>query len=167
MTVPAPVPRPRWQRHAAIGVLFAAGAWVAEGFVHWLVFRHSGPWVLLWPEDAHDAWMRGLLAAVMLAFTAHVVVDVRKIDALRAEAERLHRELDAALTHALSGFIPVCAGCKSIRDEEGEWEPMESYLAGRTEAEFTHGLCPACRERLYPGLPHAGGTRGSGRRSGL
>jgi len=52
----------------------------------------------------------------------------------------------------LKGFIPICANCKRIRDDRGYWLDIELYLSGRSEANFTHGICPECREELYPNL---------------
>jgi K+-sensing histidine kinase KdpD len=49
----------------------------------------------------------------------------------------------------LSGLLPVCAACKSIRDESGAWVPMEAYLSGHSAAKFTHGMCPTCMEQWY------------------
>lgn len=150
-----PSPRSRWQRHLAMGLAIVLVSWLGEGLVHALMdgqFALSG---LIWPADGHELWMRAMVAALILAFTAHGVHHIRQLEAFRAESQRLHQELDIALTHALAGFIPVCAGCKGIRREDGDWERMESYLSGRTEAEFTHGLCPSCRDRLYPGIPRA------------
>lgn len=50
----------------------------------------------------------------------------------------------------LSGLLPVCASCKRIRNEGGDWEVMESYLGRKSEAEFSHGICPECARQLYP-----------------
>ena len=50
----------------------------------------------------------------------------------------------------LKGFIPICASCKNIRDDEGYWKQIEFYLCEHSELEFTHGICPTCLERLYP-----------------
>ncbi len=50
----------------------------------------------------------------------------------------------------LKGLLPICASCKSIKDDQGQWIPLERYLQDRTEAGFTHGLCPACLKKLYP-----------------
>ncbi len=150
-----PALRPRWHRHLALGLSLAAAAWIGEGFVHALMDDQPGVTGLLWPTDSHELWMRGLISGLILTCTARGVRDIRELELLRVEGERLHRELDVALTHALAGFIPVCSGCKGIRREDGDWEQMESYLAKRTDAEFTHGLCPSCREQLYPGIPRA------------
>lgn len=72
----------------------------------------------------------------------------------RAEHERerliadLRRALDQVKT--LTGLLPICASCKKIRDGAGQWQPLEAYLTGHTDAELTHGLCPDCAEALYP-----------------
>lgn len=49
----------------------------------------------------------------------------------------------------LRGLIPMCAGCKKIRDDQGFWQQVETYLGEQIGAEFTHGLCPNCIEKLY------------------
>ncbi len=54
------------------------------------------------------------------------------------------RNMFARPVQVLTGFVPICAGCKSIRDTEGRWRPLESYLGEATGAEFSHGLCPEC-----------------------
>jgi len=50
----------------------------------------------------------------------------------------------------LEGILPVCASCKRIRDEKGNWHQIKEYVRDRTEAEFSHGICPECAEKLYP-----------------
>ncbi len=52
----------------------------------------------------------------------------------------------------LSGFLPICASCKKIRDDKGYWNQIESYIKEHSEAEFSHGICPDCAEKLYPEL---------------
>jgi PAS domain S-box-containing protein len=70
------------------------------------------------------------------------------------EKERLHliQELTEALKRVktLSGLLPICASCKKIRNDEGYWEQVETYLKSRSNAEFTHGICPDCIKELYP-----------------
>ena len=50
----------------------------------------------------------------------------------------------------LKGFLPICASCKNIRDDKGYWKQIESYITEHSEAEFSHGICPKCVEKLYP-----------------
>jgi DNA-binding response OmpR family regulator len=70
------------------------------------------------------------------------------------ERERLIVELREALVHikTLSGLLPICAGCKKIRDDKGYWSQVESYIARHSEATFTHSLCPDCMKKLYPDI---------------
>jgi PAS domain-containing protein len=50
----------------------------------------------------------------------------------------------------LKGLLPICAKCKKIRDDEGYWEKIEKYIHDRTDARFTHSICPDCAKELYP-----------------
>jgi hypothetical protein len=52
----------------------------------------------------------------------------------------------------LEGLLSVCASCKRIRDEKGNWHQIESYIQERSEADFSHDICPDCAEKLYPGF---------------
>jgi hypothetical protein len=61
-----------------------------------------------------------------------------------AEREVLLREVKI-----LRGLLPICSFCKKIRTESGEWERIEGYIAQRSEADFTHGVCPECGEEHY------------------
>ena len=52
----------------------------------------------------------------------------------------------------LRGIVPICANCKSIRDAEGGWHPIEEILLQHLDADFSHGICPECKKVLYPDL---------------
>ena len=56
----------------------------------------------------------------------------------------------------LSGLLPICSHCKKIRVNEEQWEPMESYIARHSEADFSHGLCPDCVTKYFPKQSHNG-----------
>jgi DNA-binding NtrC family response regulator len=68
------------------------------------------------------------------------------------EREKLSSELRQAMARikTLSGLLPICASCKNIRDDKGFWHRVEEYVQAHTDAEFTHGLCPKCAQKLYP-----------------
>jgi transcriptional regulator with GAF, ATPase, and Fis domain len=51
---------------------------------------------------------------------------------------------------ALQGVVPICSNCKSIKDNQSNWHPVEHYLIQRPEADFTHSICPKCMKKLYP-----------------
>ncbi|MCX5865170.1 MAG: HAMP domain-containing protein [Deltaproteobacteria bacterium] len=70
---------------------------------------------------------------------------------LEQERENLIMQLQEALAQVktLSGFLPICASCKNIRDDSGYWKQIESYLSAHTDVTFSHGICPDCAEKLY------------------
>lgn len=70
------------------------------------------------------------------------------------ERQQLIRDLQASLTQVktLSGMLPICASCKKIRNDEGYWEQIEVYIRDRSTVDFSHGICPDCINKLYPGL---------------
>jgi hypothetical protein len=70
------------------------------------------------------------------------------------EREKLIMELQNALgkVKLLSGFLPICAACKKIRDDKGYWNQIESYIRDHSEAKFSHSICPDCFKKLYPEL---------------
>jgi PAS domain S-box-containing protein len=89
--------------------------------------------------------------------------DVTERRQLQQERERLITELQQALAHVkrLGGLLPICAGCKQIRDDRGYWSQVETYIAEHSEARFSHGLCPLCTEKYFPGLtPGINDTQG-------
>jgi len=52
----------------------------------------------------------------------------------------------------LRGLLPICANCKSIRQDPAYWEQVETYLSQHSGLEFTHSICPECAKKLYPEL---------------
>ncbi len=68
------------------------------------------------------------------------------------ELEQTNKKLQEALEtiKTLEGILPICASCKKIRDASGEWQALERYIGDRSNAKFSHGLCPDCAQRLYP-----------------
>ena len=70
---------------------------------------------------------------------------------IEAEREKLIADLQDALDSikTLNGLLPICASCKKIRDDQGYWQQIESYIRDHSEAEFTHGLCPDCAEKAF------------------
>lgn len=69
-------------------------------------------------------------------------------EALEEERRRLQQALDEVRT--LRGIVPICSNCKKIRDDKGYWNQVEKYVGDHTEATFSHGICPACAQKLYP-----------------
>jgi hypothetical protein len=78
----------------------------------------------------------------------------RSRDELEINVKERTRELEEALDKVkiLSGYLPICASCKKIRDDKGYWNQIEMYIRDHSEAEFSHGICPECAKKLYPGI---------------
>lgn len=89
-------------------------------------------------ETLTSAAINALLRAVvfvLIAFLAHTVA--RQTRYLREEIR------------LMEGILPICGFCKAIRDDNGCWQKLETYVIEHSEASFTHGLCPDCTQRHY------------------
>ena len=91
-----------------------------------------------------------LVARVSSALTLRGERNTRKA----REQELLMRtqELERALREVkvLRGFIPICAKCKRVRTDTGDWQRLEEYIQDHSEAEFSHGICQVCMREVYP-----------------
>jgi PAS domain S-box-containing protein len=102
--------------------------------------------IATYTPDIEDGVVRG--------FWAHVA-DVTPLREREAALERVISERDEALAEVrtLRGLLPICAACKNIRDDHGEWHGLEVYVSAHTEVNFTHSLCPRCIPHYFPGIP--------------
>lgn len=80
-----------------------------------------------------------------------LVNEIEKRKQAEKEKEKLIKKLEQALTEvkSLKGIVPICSHCKKIRDDKGYWNNLELYIQKHSEAEFSHGLCPECSDKLY------------------
>ena len=80
---------------------------------------------------------------------ARINAGVRVLQLQERLTERLD-ELQRALASVkqLRGLLPICSYCKRIRSDENYWHQVESYISDRTDAEFSHGICPPCYEKV-------------------
>jgi len=71
-----------------------------------------------------------------------------------SELHKVNKELNKAFKDIkeLQKLVPICSNCKSIRDDDGYWQHIDKYLSDHADIDFTHGVCPACIEKLYPQL---------------
>ena len=135
------------------GVLLAGGIAIA-------IFTRTVTKPLLALEDTVEAMGKGDLSRRVtitsddeigqLGAAFNAMADRR----MKAEddREKLIEDLRVALENVktLRGLIPICASCKRIRDDSGYWGQIEAYIARHSDAEFSHGICPECAEKLYP-----------------
>ena len=107
-------------------------------------------------EDAEDSYttavrsMQGYLKSV-----TRINQELEeRVEARTEELTRVNRELTKALEEVktLSGLLPICSFCKKIRDDQGYWKQLETYLHDHSEATFSHGICESCLETHYPDL---------------
>lgn len=100
------------------------------------------------------------LEKLNLRLEAEVQARTRELEAsnrvLAAEKEHLEQSLTQIRT--LRGLLPICAGCKNIRDDAGYWHQVEEYFEDHGEVEFTHSYCPDCMRRLYPEMYEDGAS---------
>jgi len=112
----------------------------------------AGPWaepghrveLRLRPTFRQTGWFAALAAGLPAALLA-ASATLRARTHRRREAELSARVADAmAQVKVLSGMLPICAWCKKIKDDEGAWHQLETYVTERSQAEFSHGMCPDC-----------------------
>jgi len=79
-------------------------------------------------------------------------VDISRRRQVEQQREQLIGELTGALAtiKTLRGFLPICAHCKKIRDDDGYWHQLECYVTDHSDAKFSHGICPECLHEFYP-----------------
>src|SRR5438477_154147 len=79
---------------------------------------------------------------------ARLQTGLRIVRLQRDLASQLRRSQEAlALVKQLQGLLPICSYCKKIRDDQNYWQQVETYIEGHSDAQFTHGICPDCREK--------------------
>jgi len=111
-----------------IFLLFIALIWLSE-FI-------DIPHLLLGAEATPVNWREALLETlIILPFALLITHYTRKV------FKRMKY---------LEGFLPVCSHCKMVRDEQENWQQLETYIQNRSEAKFSHGLCPHCAHSLHP-----------------
>lgn len=80
------------------------------------------------------------------------IFDITERRQIETQRNQLVKDLQeaAAKIKVLRGMLPICTFCKKIRDDNGYWEQLESYISVHSEAEFSHGICPVCLKAHYP-----------------
>jgi len=104
-------------------------------------------------ERARDA---GVMAYLLKPPNTSSIGPVIPIALARFEDIQTLKRLNVELEHALAqvkqlqGLLPICANCKKIRDDQGNWHPIDLYVDKHSEVEFSHSICPDCLKELYP-----------------
>ena len=94
-----------------------------------------------------------ITAFVFLSFSLTVFAIRRwkeaNISHKRMECRNYEIAKAVAEIHQLKGIIPICSGCKRIRDDKGYWQQVEQYVEDHSHARFSHSMCPNCMESYY------------------
>ncbi len=112
----------------------------------WHSSRGQGPLALFTDADIVLRAQGGIaIAGASVLLMASIVAERKRVT---HEHARLVAELQQALAEirTLRGLIPICAWCHKVRDDSGFWQQIERYLDERTDATFSHSICPACHE---------------------
>lgn len=71
----------------------------------------------------------------------------------RVEAQESLKAAQEVEIRNLKGLLPICMSCKKIKDDDGYWNQLEVYISSHSQADFSHGLCPACAVNMYGMTP--------------
>jgi hypothetical protein len=124
---------------------------VTQPVFYILVGLAQGEYLQAWRREA---FLSGFAVLGLLALSVGIVWMARSAwgRQLKGQAERdqLIGDLTRALTEVknLKGLLPICGQCKKIRDDQGYWSQIESYISEHSEATFTHGVCPDCSTEI-------------------
>lgn len=147
-------------RWSVVGALF--GYFVFHPLIHLISvfhFNHGHSYAPNFASEISQAFSVSMLpwGLAFLILSAFIGLFGAKIRLADEEKSKIIADLREALAKVktLSGFLPICASCKKIRDDKGYWNQIEAYLSEHSAAEFSHGICPECLEKLYPDLYHA------------
>ena len=124
--------------------------------------------LIIWP-DLLETYEYGLtLAPLFLSSLLFVIIGTYFFEASRSKYSDLFAEKHARLLieteqlqiaikeiNALEGLLPICANCKKIRNEYGQWSNVEHYIQEHSNVEFSHGLCMDCAKKLYPHIDYS------------
>jgi hypothetical protein len=109
-----------------------------------------------WFEYLRQHYRSGMEAEQRRLLQEQARLQAEMASRLNAEKERetLILELQEAISKVkqLRGLLPICSSCKKIRDDRGQWVQVESFVRERSEAQFSHSICPDCGDQMYPGV---------------
>jgi K+-sensing histidine kinase KdpD len=122
---------------AILTALVSVGVWYCANLLG--VNRYSWWFYEYWNTGMYFGWF------LLVALT---------ISRIRMELDRekrLNEELTDALAQVkqLKGLLPICAWCKKIRNDQGYWQEVEAYISSHSDAQFSHGICPTCKEHQF------------------
>lgn len=117
-------------------VIYEKTAFAAIILLIWLDEVLDIPHLLLGAEATPLNWRESLFESICIVILGAVIIHF---------TNKMFQRMKY-----LEGILPVCSSCKRIRDDQDNWHQIELYVRDRSAAEFSHGICPECAEKLYP-----------------
>ena len=99
-----------------------------------------------YPSHVYAVWNTMIRLVAFLSIGWAISSLKGRIDSEKKSTEELRRSLSEI--KVLQSFLPICAQCKKIRDEQGVWQQLEVYLSEHGNTQFSHGYCPDCYKQV-------------------
>jgi len=118
--------------------------------IHAKIYRKKGKILIIGYVDSKELLKQNEIA---LNLNREINNLQRQLIKEKTTIEHTLKELNESMEKikVLSGLLPICSNCKKIRDDQGYWQAVEGYIMKHSDAKFTHGVCPDCMKKLYPG----------------
>jgi ABC-type multidrug transport system fused ATPase/permease subunit len=152
-------------------LILALMAFFKHGVKPWDTISERFPWEPM--AYLANATLAGLITYALNTYTSTTVIIILvlvlpipvlifytfktyrdKLEQAQIKEEELQQRVEEAVAQlkVLKGLLPICANCKSIRNDEGYYQSIEEYLTTHSEAQLSHGICDKCLKQLYPDL---------------
>lgn len=128
----------------AIGTFLAVSYWIIEAYFDSVLIEGATFMTRLFPSDPNELWMRSLVSALFVGFGLYAQRAHARIEATEKLSVDAAWLLKNALSNTIRGRFPICAYCKNIHDENGQWTAPDKFISTQTEAEFLRVVCDKC-----------------------
>lgn len=126
-----------------------------EGAV-WTLVYIAAAFTAVWNPGDWPVWsyppkgkLEFMVSFSLVAIFSYAFERLRSDYSLALEKKNEALKLALENIKTLGGLIPICSFCKKIRDDQGYWNKLESYIQKNSDAMLSHGICPECFESHY------------------
>ena len=99
-----------------------------------------------------DLIIRSVMGFCTITLFSFAIEKTREMVQIKLTQSNIDLQKTLEDVEVLSGLLPICSSCKNIRDDNGYWNQIDSYISSHSQTEFTHSICPDCAKKLYPDL---------------
>lgn len=135
---------------------YERAAWRATGGLAGASVLFAAVWLAYanWAQRREARRLKDLMLAREQSARATLEDKNHQLEQRAIELKEHQQRLEEALANVktLRGLVPICAACKKIRDDNGFWQQLESFVQEHSEAQFSHGMCPDCIKKWYPNI---------------